>query len=519
MNNKYSNMTFLDNKYSRWYDQLIEKARAENNDLPSSVYTEVHHILPKCIGGSDDASNLVRLTGKQHFFAHAILIKMKEPNTGDRLALIGALRCMQKKGSKRRYRNWRLYHLLKKCVHIDSDNYKSKKTYFPEKFQKMDGHAEFHPYNSELLFAEGSVASFKNKELVIDKNVHAISCNKMPRNRITNTDIVEAVPSDKFPGLLEIRVNEKYVDFDDTKSDFFSFYKTYVTEKEYNESTDADELNVVSIVDPSFLGAFKKVCISIPFCYQSELHHVLNAGGNVEFADKFPGTDMTHPNSQHISIHYFTDREWSNSLKDRRGLNYRKKDEDDISPIDGFGRDCPRNIEWIYYWLRNNAKEDFVYNVNPEDEKMFDITSLGRNRKAAVCLSADNLSNLAIPVLEKMNIDINKINFSRNTISAYIFCCMNTNAHKDNNRGHIDYYVSDKQTAIFFKEVFPLATIQKVEDKLYLNETPRSVERLHETEHLCRNTVQPIYDNGKKFTEKQRKKIISELDYCVVYNN
>lgn len=39
-------------------------------------YTENHHIIPKCMGGSDTGSNLVSLTPEEHFLAHQLLIKI-----------------------------------------------------------------------------------------------------------------------------------------------------------------------------------------------------------------------------------------------------------------------------------------------------------------------------------------------------------------------------------------------------------------------------------------------------------
>ena len=36
-------------------------------------YCEVHHIVPRSLGGSNDADNLIRLTARQHFVAHWIL--------------------------------------------------------------------------------------------------------------------------------------------------------------------------------------------------------------------------------------------------------------------------------------------------------------------------------------------------------------------------------------------------------------------------------------------------------------
>lgn len=74
-------MAKLENKYSRIYDNIIDRAIKRN--LKSRIeakkilgYVEKHHIIPKCIGGSDDDNNLVYLTAKEHFVCHRLLTKM-----------------------------------------------------------------------------------------------------------------------------------------------------------------------------------------------------------------------------------------------------------------------------------------------------------------------------------------------------------------------------------------------------------------------------------------------------------
>lgn len=61
----------LNNKYKRWHDSIIEKAK--NRTLTG--YKEVHHIIPKSCGGNDDKSNLIQLTAKEHFIIHLLLTK------------------------------------------------------------------------------------------------------------------------------------------------------------------------------------------------------------------------------------------------------------------------------------------------------------------------------------------------------------------------------------------------------------------------------------------------------------
>lgn len=62
--------------YRRQYDNLIERASSRIID----GYVEVHHIIPKCMGGTDDKSNLVSLTAREHFIAHLLLSRIYPDN-------------------------------------------------------------------------------------------------------------------------------------------------------------------------------------------------------------------------------------------------------------------------------------------------------------------------------------------------------------------------------------------------------------------------------------------------------
>lgn len=64
---------FIDNKYTRIYYCIVDRAK---NREDISGYTERHHVIPRCLGGSNTPENLVKLTAKEHFLAHLLLIKM-----------------------------------------------------------------------------------------------------------------------------------------------------------------------------------------------------------------------------------------------------------------------------------------------------------------------------------------------------------------------------------------------------------------------------------------------------------
>lgn len=61
-----------ESKYSRWYEALITKAQNRTID----GYVEKHHVIPRSFGGNDGKANLVNLTAREHYIAHALLWKM-----------------------------------------------------------------------------------------------------------------------------------------------------------------------------------------------------------------------------------------------------------------------------------------------------------------------------------------------------------------------------------------------------------------------------------------------------------
>jgi hypothetical protein len=65
---------YLQNKYTTWYYSIITTAQQRN--LPTNIYSEIHHIIPKSLGGSNSKDNLVRLTAREHYICHLLLVKM-----------------------------------------------------------------------------------------------------------------------------------------------------------------------------------------------------------------------------------------------------------------------------------------------------------------------------------------------------------------------------------------------------------------------------------------------------------
>lgn len=83
---------YLINKYTRWYNLLIDNAKTR----PSiDGYVERHHIQPRSLGGTDDPINIVSLTAREHFVCHWLLTKMV--NDVDKNKMQFALACMTRK--------------------------------------------------------------------------------------------------------------------------------------------------------------------------------------------------------------------------------------------------------------------------------------------------------------------------------------------------------------------------------------------------------------------------------------
>lgn len=77
-------------------------------------YTEIHHIIPRCVGGDDSKDNLVKLSAREHFICHILLTKIYK-NTKDYFKLLNAAIYMGSVNNlnEGRYINSRLYKTVR----------------------------------------------------------------------------------------------------------------------------------------------------------------------------------------------------------------------------------------------------------------------------------------------------------------------------------------------------------------------------------------------------------------------
>lgn len=58
------------------YDRIYSEIIINRKSNPYIGYTEKHHILPRSLGGNNKAENIVRLSAREHFICHWLLVKI-----------------------------------------------------------------------------------------------------------------------------------------------------------------------------------------------------------------------------------------------------------------------------------------------------------------------------------------------------------------------------------------------------------------------------------------------------------
>lgn len=86
--------------YQRVYDQIIDRAKSRKLE----GYREKHHIIPKCLGGTNKKQNLVELTAREHFVCHQLLIFIYPRSKKIAYALWGMCNQTTSLNNIRRYR-------------------------------------------------------------------------------------------------------------------------------------------------------------------------------------------------------------------------------------------------------------------------------------------------------------------------------------------------------------------------------------------------------------------------------
>lgn len=94
--------------YLKHYNAIIERARFREVD----GHTESHHVIPRCMGGSDGKANRVNLTPEEHYLAHQLLVRIYPEILG--LVIAAATMARDNRNGKRS--NNKLYGWLRRLA-------------------------------------------------------------------------------------------------------------------------------------------------------------------------------------------------------------------------------------------------------------------------------------------------------------------------------------------------------------------------------------------------------------------
>jgi len=97
--------------------------KAKNRVLTG--YSEKHHVIPRCIGGTDDDENLANLTAKEHYMSHRLLTEIYPNN--QKLKYAYWMMCTMKTSNQQRHIvSSRIYEYAKSLISTRSDVTKKK---------------------------------------------------------------------------------------------------------------------------------------------------------------------------------------------------------------------------------------------------------------------------------------------------------------------------------------------------------------------------------------------------------
>ena len=191
---------FIENKFTRWYFDIIQNAN--NRTVTNGIYTERHHIIPRCLGGNNLKDNLVTLTAKEHYICHLLLTKMVGANFYHKV--LHAFHLMNQPSNHRgRYRkniNSKLYQRLKE----DRNTCLSEQmTGIKNPMYGRNHSEETRKLQSQLK--KGKVAYYPSEETKLKSSTSKLGSNN-PNYGKSPSDETKAKMSASLKGKLKGRI-------------------------------------------------------------------------------------------------------------------------------------------------------------------------------------------------------------------------------------------------------------------------------------------------------------------------
>jgi hypothetical protein len=144
-------IVFENNKYTKWYFNIVQ------NPSNSSRYVEKHHIIPRCIGGTDHRENIVSLTAREHFVCHLLLTKMTTGKVKQAMCWAVGKFAQSSKKQNRKFTSWE-YQKIRENISLARKGTKHSEETRKKMSEKRKGKA---PWNKGIKQGPHSAESNK----------------------------------------------------------------------------------------------------------------------------------------------------------------------------------------------------------------------------------------------------------------------------------------------------------------------------------------------------------------------
>lgn len=212
--------------YKKHYDLLIDRAKSR----VLTTYVERHHIIPRCVGGSNSKENIVELTPEEHYVAHQLLVKIYP----DVDALVFAANKMTVSSNTHKRHN-KLYGWLKrKHQLICKKRVGQANPSFGKKWYYNIHTLESKKLDAKFVTGDWAEGRIVNKEKFLEiQRKKKLKENERLNKELEAKQLFEKFQQGKFNSLLDF-VNKGY--YTKTHEALRVLWKEYVPEYRDNSS-------------------------------------------------------------------------------------------------------------------------------------------------------------------------------------------------------------------------------------------------------------------------------------------
>lgn len=219
----YSKKIFLESKdqtkYLKWYNNII--LNRQNNPLIGG-YKEKHHIIPRSLGGSNEHTNLIYLTAREHYICHMLLVEIYRKDKESFLKMLSAFMMM-----KTRSINSKLYEKYK------IEYSKNKKDTGCGTYNNNYGNMWIsNPLSKEtILIKKELLDEYSNngwiKGRIINWNTYYAKLNKIRLDSEYYNDIKGGKSVEQIAKEKELKRKEREYKYNETKQLYLKYYEVY----------------------------------------------------------------------------------------------------------------------------------------------------------------------------------------------------------------------------------------------------------------------------------------------------